>query len=410
MRIVIHGLNYLPEPTGISRYTAGLANGLAGRGHDVRVITGYPHYPSWELEPGYGGVTSSELLDGVPVRRLRHVVRGGSAGARVALEGSFAAHALTRGVPAADVVITVSPSLLGAAAALAAARSPLLRARPATGVVVQDIYSKAVAETGTLGARATGLVRKLERGVLLAADGVAVIHDRFARTLETELSVAPDRITVIRNWSEPPSEQADAAWTRDRLGWGDDELVVLHAGNMGLKQGLENVVDAAGLANGDRKIRFVLLGDGNQRSALELRAKGVASLDLVRPLPDGAFAAALAHADVLLVNELPGVSEMSVPSKLTTYFWAGRPVLAAVDPRGATAHEIAASGGGIVVAPGQPDALLNAARELASDPTRRTALGESGRRYATDVLSREAAVDAYEEWARSLVSTRAARR
>ncbi|CAN7327401.1 glycosyltransferase family 4 protein [Knoellia sp. LjRoot47] len=410
LRILIHGLNYAPEPTGIARYTAGMASGLAERGHNVRVVTGYPHYPAWSLEPGYTGLSSDEVVDGVPVRRLRHLVRGGSAGARIALEASFAAHSLARPMPPADVVLAVTPSLLGVSAALTSVRLTRRR-RPALGIIVQDIYSRAVTETAVADGRLTRPVVRLEGGLLRAADGVSVIHDRFARTINRDLDVPLDRIRVIRNWSEPPSQEADPQWTRERLGWAEDEVIVLHAGNMGTKQGLENVIDAAGLVGpGGPRVRFVLLGDGNQRTLLERWAQGNHAVDLVRPLPDGAFAAALAHADILLVNERPGVSEMSVPSKLTTYFWAGRPVVAAVDPDGATAHEISSSGAGVVVAPGSPAELLRAVQQLAGDPARAQVMGAAGRRYAADVLSRQAAVDGYETWVRSLVDVRDARR
>ena len=100
---------------------------------------------------------------------------------------------------------------------------------------------------------------------------------------------------------------------------------------MGVKQGLENVVEAARLADSqlDNRVNFILMGDGNQRSALEIRAKGIRSLQFLDPVPDEQFQSMLADSDVLLVNERPGVEEMSVPSKLTSYFSAGVPVLAA---------------------------------------------------------------------------------
>jgi colanic acid biosynthesis glycosyl transferase WcaI len=81
------------------------------------------------------------------------------------------------------------------------------------------------------------------------------------------------------------------------------------------------------------------------------------------------FTDVLAAADVLLLHERAGVVEMCVPSKLTSYFAAGRPVLAATSPRSAAAHEISASGAGTVVDPGDPSVLLEALRSLASQPS-----------------------------------------
>ena len=146
---------------------------------------------------------------------------------------------------------------------------------------------------------------------------------------------------------------------RTRLGWASNDVVVLHAGNMGKKQGLENVIAAARLADkSNSRVRFVLMGDGNQRRALEELAIGIKALQFVSPLPGDEFMEALASADFLLVNELPGVKDMAVPSKLTSYFNAGVPVIAATDSGSVTAAEIAASCGGVRVDAADPLALL----------------------------------------------------
>jgi glycosyltransferase involved in cell wall biosynthesis len=232
---------------------------------------------------------------------------------------------------------------------------------------------------------------------------LVAIHQRFAQTMVDRLGVDPDRITVIPNWTHvrPPAGPREVI--RRRLGWGD-ETVVLHAGNMGAKQGLEHVVDAAALAehSGDR-LRLVLMGDGNQRSKLELRAQGSRSIDILDSVPDSEFTDVLAAADVLLLHERPGVVEMCVPSKLTSYFAAGRPVLAATSPRSAAAHEIKTSGAGTVVEPGNPAALLEALRSLTGQPSF-DELGQRGQAYARERLSEEVALDAYRAWVDGLLS------
>ena len=168
---------------------------------------------------------------------------------------------------------------------------------------------------------------RLEGALLSRADGIAVVHPRFAGPL-ADLGVDPARITTIPNWSHIAAPTGDRRAVRRELGWRDDELVALHAGNMGVKQGLENVVEAARTADAvGAPVRFVLLGTGNQRARLEELGAGIARLELRDPLPDDRFPDALAAADVLVVNEAPTVAEMSAPSKLTSYFAAGRPVV-----------------------------------------------------------------------------------
>ena len=122
--------------------------------------------------------------------------------------------------------------------------------------------------------------------------------------------------------------------TRARFGWKDGEQVVLHAGNIGLKQGLEQVIEAARIA-ADRHefVRFVLSGGGSQAAAIQAAAGGLPNVDFLGFQPDGIHASLLDAADVLLLSERATQIDMSLPSKLTAYFAAGRPVVAAVPRR-----------------------------------------------------------------------------
>ena len=94
---------------------------------------------------------------------------------------------------------------------------------------------------------------------------------------------------------------------------------------------------------------------------------------------------------------------MSVPSKLTSYFQAGKPVIAAVEPVGYTADEVNAAGGGVCVPPGRPDLLLAEVLRIAGDPPLATEFGHSSRRYSRNVLQNKRSIDSYEQWITSLV-------
>jgi glycosyltransferase involved in cell wall biosynthesis len=262
---------------------------------------------------------------------------------------------------------------------------------------VQDIYCLGVSQTGMVSGRIARLVSRIERASLRSASTIVVIHERFKRYLVTELGLPAEQIEVVRNWShvQLPTNQGSREEVRRERGWMPDDIVVLHAGNMGAKQGLESVVAASALAaaRGSR-VRFVLLGDGNQRAMLQTMA-GNHRLDFLDPLPEAAFMETLRAADILLVNERPGLTEMSVPSKLTSYFSTGLPVIAATDESSVTAEEMALSGGGIRIDAADPDALVNGAESLAATPIRSAALGESGRQFAAKLLSPEPAMKAF---------------
>jgi colanic acid biosynthesis glycosyl transferase WcaI len=413
--VCVVGMHYAPEHTGNAPYTTGMVAALHAAGHRVRVVTGYPHYPAWEVTAGYTGLRRHEVLDGVPVTRVRHPVPAvPDARRRVVMDAAFTAHAALVGGPRPDVVVAVSPVLLTVLAGLrwrlprwsSSAPLRLLPGRTALGVVTQDLYSRALAETGMTSSRLARWGARLEGGLLARADGVAVVHPQFAAPL-ADLGVDPARITTIPNWSHIAPPSGDRAAVRRELGWRDDEVIALHAGNMGVKQGLENVVEAARAADAaGAPVRFVLLGDGNQRGRLAALGAGIERLTFLDPLPGDRFPDALAAADVLVVNEAPSVAEMSAPSKLTSYFAAGRPVVAASWPHSAASAELGRAEAGVRVDPGVPTALLEAVRTTAADPSAATATGERGRAYARDALGAAAAHRAYCGWVEGLAASR----
>jgi len=406
VRICVVGVNYEPEKSGIAPYTTGMAVGLAVRGHDVEVLTGLPHYPEWRVNPAYRGLSgTAKAMDGVLVRRFAHYVPADpTTRSRVIFETTFGARVVSARWHRPELVLTVSPSLIASAMVITRSRM----ANIPVGLIVQDLYGKGVVETGAMSARLAQPAVRFEGAVLNHATGTAVVHDRFADAA-IKMGVDPKRVAVIRNWAHIESPSAvNTAEVRLKHGWQPQERIILHSGNMGAKQGLENVVAAARLAD-ERgvKIRFVLLGDGNQRRLLQQSAKGVQRIEFKDPLEAEDYRQVLACADVLLVNELPGVGEMAVPSKLTSYFSAGRPVLAATDANGITAAEIRDSAAGIVVPAGDPAALLDTAVHLADNIDVGKRLGMSGRHYARRLLSPDRALDEYECWCYRLAGKRA---
>ena len=400
--IGIFGINYAPEPTGIAPYTSRMAAGLRDRGHDVKVVTAFPHYPEWRVPDSYAGWTVDEVVDGIPVRRVRHYVPARpSAVARVLSELSFGVRVTGVRPSEFDVLICPSPALLSTAAV--ALRMRVTRGT-ALGVIVQDLYSAGIGETDSGSRRAARVLTKIEAWTLRQADGVSVIHDRFKRRVVDSLDVDPNRIDVIRNWTHLDAAPVfDRSAFRTSMGWSKVETVVLHTGAMGDKQGLGNVVEAARIAAGRQlPVKFVLIGNGKQRSQLEAAADGCPSIEFRDPLPGNDFVKALHSADLLLVNEKPGVQEMAVPSKLTSYFSSGVAVLAATETGSTTADELRSSQAGMRVDPGRPEELVTAVLRLREDSTLRVEMGARGPAYCERLLSERVALDAYDAWVRKL--------
>ncbi len=401
--VVLVGINYAPEETGIAPYTTDLAQHLAATGWKVTVLAGMPHYPQWRLSSAYRyTLRRREHRNGVEVRRFRHYVPGDQSALRRGLyEATFLAHVSTAtALMRPDCVVGVVPSLSGGiAAALHAARH-----RVPLGLIIQDLLSPAAMQSGFPGAAAIARpLRAIEGGLARRADGIAVITDSF-RPYLLRAGVEPDRISHVPNWTHVPTPSGRYREVRRQFGWSDQVRVILHAGNMGYKQGLDNIIQAARLADADaRPLRFVLMGDGSERRRLESLGQDVASLEFLDPQPADVFMDVLAAADVLLLNERASVRDMSLPGKITSYFLSGRPVVAAVRPDGVTADELRRAGGALVVSPEEPAALLDAVTRLLDDRSKRELLVSAATAYAEQHLDRSTLLKRAEHFVASLV-------
>lgn len=398
MRIIVLSHFYDPEPI---PKPSELAEELQRRGHAVAVITGFPNYPSGQLYPGYRlSLLHREVQNGVPV--LRTWVwpsHGTSRLGRAANYLSAMTSAVLGGVvaPPADVLYVFHPPLtIGVAAWL------IGRLKRAPFVLdVQDIWPESIVLAGLLSnpwiIRA---LHALERFVYRRAALLLVVTDR-ARANLVEKGVPRDRILVMPHWIDEDLfdavPQEEAAKTRAQLGLGD-RFVVMFAGNMGLLQGLDTVLDAAVLLR-DTPASFVLVGDGADRERLQrrVRAMGLPNVVFVDRQPMTAMPRYLASADALLVHlKRSGVSDFVIPTKTMAYLASGKPILMAMD--GPSARLIEQAGAGVAIPPEDPAALAEAVRRLMALPTRaREGVGASGQAYACAHFVKSHVITQYEQ-------------
>lgn len=380
MRVALVSVNFWPEVTGIGPYARAYADLLHDAGHDVRVVTSWPHYPEWRVRP------ADDAALPYLVRRCRHYVPSRpTALRRMAFELSFgfAAHRALRAMERPDLVLAISPSLAGAAAAARYAAS----AGIPFGLVVQDIVSAATEQSVT-GRAFRGPASLLEGYALRQAAAVGMVSETFAPRL-TALGARGGRLLPVRNW--PLSERAfpSRGEARQRASFPSGEVVCVHAGNLGAKQGLETVVEAAALAaRTGAPVRFVLIGDGNQRARLEALARDVPRMEFRPLLPESDLFDALAGADVLLLTQRASVRDMALPSKVTTYVRSGTPIVAAVAADSAAGRDLSAYGAALMVPPERPELLLDAVLRAARDPELGRSLVEGAQAYREAVLDR----------------------
>jgi putative colanic acid biosynthesis glycosyltransferase WcaI len=396
LNVLVTTSYYWPEEAGSAPYLAGLAQHLQEQGHRVVVVTGYPHYPEWRLPPDARLARTDRHGDVVVRRRWHYVPRNQTAAHRALYEASLYGFGLTALVkrPRPDVIIGTCPSLAGGALAATAAKIY----RVPYAIVFQDLMGQAAQQSGVPGGpMVASSVRRAELAVARGATAVGIIAEGFRGYLE-EGGVAPEKIHRLRNWTRRVEPSETVPETRRRLGWHEDEFVCLHGGNLGRKQGLDNLLDTAALMR-DERLRIVLAGDGNDRRRLEERARELklGNVQFIELQGPGLWEAVMEASNLLLVNQRSSVTDMSLPSKLTSYFAANRPVVAAASGDSETAREIDAAGAGFVVPPDDPQALREAILAVKSDGVG-VRLGSSARRYAEQTLVPAIALAEYDSF------------
>jgi colanic acid biosynthesis glycosyl transferase WcaI len=394
VKILILGLNYLPESTSIGPYTADLAEYLHGQGHDVRVVTGFPTAPGWKVWRGYQGkLFMREVIHGVPVQRTwLYVPRDPRKTlGRILFDCWFAITSLAGALAGgrADVVIVVSPPLELAvtgwiAGAVFGARMFLH---------LQDLVPEAAVAVGALrsGSLAERLARALERFAYRRSDGIGVISEGMRRNLIAQ-GVPAGKVVTLPNSIDTDFVRPvkNGHGFRTRLGIGADEFLAMYSGSVGGKQGLETFVEAGAEFERAEGVTCCLIGDGPYLSALKETARQLA-LRRFRfcPLaPRESLAEQLSAADVLVLTQRKTVHDMSLPGKLLYYMAASRPILAAVSRESETAKFLREHEAGLVTPPEEPEALAEAIWWLRSHPEAARELGRNGRRAVEERFNR----------------------
>jgi putative colanic acid biosynthesis glycosyltransferase WcaI len=395
MNLLIIGINFAPELTGVGRYTGEMAAWLAGRGHDVSVVTTRPYYPEWRR--GRGAARFSWAVEhwrGCRVVRCPlYVPRRMSGTRRILHLGSFALSSIPPALLTVmsrrlDVVLGVVPTLLSAPLALATARMAGARA----WLHVQDLEIDAAAELGVIkNARLIDGALGFERWLASGYDLVSTISPAMLEALERK-NVARDRLALFPNWVDTtrffPMGASNAL--RRELGVPDGMPVVLYSGSMGQKQGLETVVAAARLLAGEpaESPLILLAGAGPGREELERAAAGLPNLRFLPLQPEERFNEFLNLGDIHLMPQRRDAADLVMPSKLGAILAAGKPVIATVPPSSQIARTLDAAG--LIVPPEDPDRLAHAIRELAGEAARRAEMGKAARRIAGESFEAEA--------------------
>jgi len=350
--------------------------------HDVTVLCGRPSYDPTERRTWRPYQT--EIAD-----RAR-IIRAGSTDfprfdmtRRVVNYLSYVALAIPRAlfVPCDVVLAMTDPPFQGIVGAIVA----MLKRKPYL-YNIRDLYpdmavAGSIVEPGML----AKVWEKLHRWALRRATRVIVLgEDMRARIIAKR--VEPTRVLVVRDGTEIlPSNTPFPAPDPEvvRAIRGDFSFVLVHAGNLGFYGAWNTLVTAArNLAN--EGVGLVFVGDGAQRSQVEVAAAGSGNIRFLDFFPASKIPSVLAAANAHVITIKRGLEGVVVPSKMYGILAAGKPIVA-VAPRETDAVSLGIQRGFAVAAdPDRPAEVVSAVRALASDPRKLKTMGEAARAAAPD--------------------------
>lgn len=399
MRILVYSYNYHPEPIGIAPLMTELAEGLAARGHQVRVVTGMPNYPERRIYPHYRGKWyDNELRNGVQIQRSYVWIRPKpNLLARILLDGSFVVTSFLQALRGwrPDVILYTAPPLPVCVPCV------LLSWLYSCPIVLnlQDILPEAAIRLGLVrNQRAICVFEALEKFAYRSATQICVIAEAFRENLLAK-GVPAEKLVCIPNWVDTDFIRVLPRQNAFRQAHDlQNKFVVMYSGNIGLTQGLETVVRAAAKLRHLPDIVFVIVGETEALAQLRsiCQTHDAPNLRLLPFEPRSRLPEMLAAADVGLIVQKRNVVSFNMPSKIQVILASSRPIVASVPIDGTAARAVLESGGGIVIEPEQPDRLAETLLQLYHDSHRAQQLGQQGRRHAIDCYDFQQALSQYE--------------
>ena len=400
-RILIVVNHYPPDINPSGKLMHQLALGLRERGHTVDVLTTFPHYQSFRIEPGFRGrLIKRERVAGGRITRVWAFASGQKQRMLHRLANYVSFNALASAVgPLSrtryDVVLANSGSFF---TGITGWIIRLLRRTPFI-YNVQDIYPDVPVRAGQLrNPRAIRGLETIERFMYERAARITVISNE-QRSVLMRKGVAGSKVTVIPNFVDtsfirPLPKDNEVA---RRLGI-HDKFVVAHAGNLGYAYDFESLLRAAAAFAAQPDVLFLIIGDGVLREQLAARIgeRNLANVRMLPFQPEADLPLLRAAMDVPVSLYAKGAAHSSLPSKIYEIMASERPAVVSAERGSDICNLINATGCGVCVEPENVDELVQAIRTLYDDRAQAARLGQKGRDAVERSFSKEAAVEAYE--------------
>ncbi|MHB8624649.1 MAG: glycosyltransferase family 4 protein [Aggregatilineales bacterium] len=405
-RILILTLVFSPDGVSTATIVSELAEELQSKGHELSVITTVPHYnvepearAQQPLRRRWRGLFYRSAYYGIPVWHTTIARRGQKSGGRMLGYLIFNILSLIIGLFGAgrqDVILVVSPPLTSGVVGwlLAVLKRAVLIYN------VQELYPDTFIKVNTLRADApiTRALFWVERFVYRHAKVLTVICESFRQAILVKGTPAA-KIRLIPNFVDTSSIQPGPKSNAlaETLGLAE-RYVVLYAGNIGMTQSFDTLLEAAQCLQDIPDIRFLIVGDGVRRQyvAEQIKQRALANVVLLPYQPRSRVPDIYATADLGLVPLMTGTAQTTLPSKLYTIMASGRPVLVAVDAESDIVETVETAQCGLWVPPDNADALELGIRQAFGQQDAFRVFGENGRRHVDSHFSRAAVGEQYD--------------
>lgn len=414
MRILIYSLNFPPELTGVGKYSGEFAEWLAGKGHEIRVVTAMPYYPNWKIFQNYSGkYYMREKVNDLDIWRSFHYVPGSvSTVKRVLHLISFSLTSIPNLCAQIfwrpNLVFVLEPTLFCAPAAILVAKLTGSK----SWLHIQDFELDAVfglKKKKSLWVKRIAIL--IEKLIMNCFDRVSTISIKMLEHLRAK-GIAECKTVLLPNWADmrmvdksqhliiKPSKKF---LNKYRKAWGvsDSTFILMYAGNMGEKQGLELVIESAQALSVHDNIKFVMCGDGVVRNRLIKIASNLNNVIWLPLQPESELNELLEAADIHLLPQLAGFADLVLPSKLIGMMASGRPVLACAQENTELGRVV--NGRGIVVEPENIELFCKAIHTLIGDYDLRGRLGAAGKNYVNQHLNQDDILSKFESEAKKLI-------
>jgi len=264
--------------------------------------------------------------------------------------------------------------------------------------VVYDIHPDILVATGwKLPGPVVWLWEIANRLIFRQAKTVIVLGEGMRKTMVHKKKVPAEKVKVIPIWGKPELiTLPDGSPIRRELGIGDDELLVLYSGNMGIMHPLDIILDAAKGLQG-LPVRFLFVGDGAKREHLQNRVntEKIVQVDFLPFQPKEKFVQLLSTADACVVALRPGMECLALPSRAFTFLSAARPLITIMDPDADVARLVEENDCGWNVTTSQE--LTELIRALLDKPAELEYSGQKARKAYEERFQRANIVKKYAE-------------